>query len=447
MEKLYSLLRNNKQSGPYSLRELVEQSLKPKDLIWHQGKSAGWSYPSEMDILKPYLQNEIPAVQSAVSEPRQRRTSSVTLAPQYGKSQMQSNKTSHIFVSLPASPRKIVAGERESYESSFEQRAEELKRKIIAGQNGTIPSVAPNRYPNALLDRKVQNVHGIEAQKKKNNSNLPLNNMTITTLLFIMCMSSFLLTGWLFNSDSSTLQTSAPSQKNQANYERTEPAAVNANYASDRNSSAKEIEVNPSNLDAKVVASRSLDIKAEKNNATSNPEVKPNASVVRNTETRVTNTTAAIKTPEPEKSQTIKESPSVSAPSKTVEKQGGIPSENVASLPKDEQSKQVGGNRNLQIKKLITLLTSYIVEKETMRNVGTNITLRNSSDQALKKVAVNIFYHSGDNKVVDKKTVYFSDIPPHSTFTLKAPMSPIADKAYTLLGMVDSEKGNVDPTK
>ncbi len=82
-----------------------------------------------------------------------------------------------------------------------------------------------------------------------------------------------------------------------------------------------------------------------------------------------------------------------------------------------------------------------------MRTVGTNITLRNSSDQALKKVAVNIFYHSGDNKVVDKRTVYFSDIPPHSTFTLKAPMSPIADKAYTLLGMVNSEKGNVDPTK
>ena len=48
----YLLLRNNKESGPYSLDGLMELGLKPYDLIWVQGKSAAWRYPSEVDELK-----------------------------------------------------------------------------------------------------------------------------------------------------------------------------------------------------------------------------------------------------------------------------------------------------------------------------------------------------------------------------------------------------------
>ena len=50
----YLLLRNNKESGPYSIDELLKLGLKAYDLIWVQGKSAAWRYPSEVDELKPY---------------------------------------------------------------------------------------------------------------------------------------------------------------------------------------------------------------------------------------------------------------------------------------------------------------------------------------------------------------------------------------------------------
>jgi hypothetical protein len=43
----YLLLRDNKQSGPYSLEEMIAKGFKPYDLIWAEGKSAGWRYPSE----------------------------------------------------------------------------------------------------------------------------------------------------------------------------------------------------------------------------------------------------------------------------------------------------------------------------------------------------------------------------------------------------------------
>jgi len=50
----YLLLRDNKQTGPYSAEELAAKGLKAYDLVWAEGKSAAWRYPSEIDELKPF---------------------------------------------------------------------------------------------------------------------------------------------------------------------------------------------------------------------------------------------------------------------------------------------------------------------------------------------------------------------------------------------------------
>jgi hypothetical protein len=50
----YRLLRSNKESGPYALNDLVALGLKPYDLVWVDGRSAAWRYPSEVDELKEY---------------------------------------------------------------------------------------------------------------------------------------------------------------------------------------------------------------------------------------------------------------------------------------------------------------------------------------------------------------------------------------------------------
>ena len=51
---MYLLLRDNKQSGPFSLDELKTLGLKAYDLVWVDGKSAAWRYPSELDELRPF---------------------------------------------------------------------------------------------------------------------------------------------------------------------------------------------------------------------------------------------------------------------------------------------------------------------------------------------------------------------------------------------------------
>ena len=52
--KQYRLLRNNRESGPYTAAQLIETGLKAYDLLWEEGKSAAWRYPSEMEAFKAY---------------------------------------------------------------------------------------------------------------------------------------------------------------------------------------------------------------------------------------------------------------------------------------------------------------------------------------------------------------------------------------------------------
>jgi len=50
----YRLLRSNKETGPYTQEEMIAMGFKPYDLIWVEGKSAGWRYPSEIPELRSY---------------------------------------------------------------------------------------------------------------------------------------------------------------------------------------------------------------------------------------------------------------------------------------------------------------------------------------------------------------------------------------------------------
>jgi len=50
----YRLLRDNKETGPFSEEEMIAIGFKPYDLIWVEGKSAGWRYPSEIPAFKNF---------------------------------------------------------------------------------------------------------------------------------------------------------------------------------------------------------------------------------------------------------------------------------------------------------------------------------------------------------------------------------------------------------
>lgn len=59
MQKVYFLLRSNREMGPYTIHELLQQAL-PTDLIWIEGKSLAWAYAAEIKELKDFSDNTNP---------------------------------------------------------------------------------------------------------------------------------------------------------------------------------------------------------------------------------------------------------------------------------------------------------------------------------------------------------------------------------------------------
>lgn len=57
--KSYIVLRNNNESGPYTLRELRSFGLAPTDLIWIEGESTCWSHAAEINGLKTIAEQGI----------------------------------------------------------------------------------------------------------------------------------------------------------------------------------------------------------------------------------------------------------------------------------------------------------------------------------------------------------------------------------------------------
>ncbi|HLK30306.1 MAG TPA: response regulator [Puia sp.] len=51
----YLLLRNNKQSGPYTLDELKSFGIRPTDLLWIEGRSTAWHFADEIEELQAYV--------------------------------------------------------------------------------------------------------------------------------------------------------------------------------------------------------------------------------------------------------------------------------------------------------------------------------------------------------------------------------------------------------
>lgn len=89
--KYFLLLRNNKQSGPYSINEITALNLLSTDLIWIEGISSCWKYPQELTEFSNLT------IIDKKTTPAYRTTTTST----------EDVSHSRVFVSLPQSTTKV----------------------------------------------------------------------------------------------------------------------------------------------------------------------------------------------------------------------------------------------------------------------------------------------------------------------------------------------------
>lgn len=153
MEKSYLLLSNNKSSGPYSLDELLQLYLKPTDLVWIENESVTW-----MNV------DEVPEWNDRQKMLDSKSSNASTAAINYGKNDNERSEQKNVFVSLP-----VLPGESPTSKISLEEKAAELKQKILAAaaekKQDAIsyvrlsPPYLKNGHPTPIKEKAKRQVH------------------------------------------------------------------------------------------------------------------------------------------------------------------------------------------------------------------------------------------------------------------------------------------------
>jgi hypothetical protein len=152
----YLLLRDNKQTGPYSAEELKAKGLKAYDLVWAEGKSAAWRYPSEIEELKPFAPvveeqpydrfYKKPGEQTAETKQPVQETSEVVTA----KTQQQVTGK-HIYVTMPGSKAQATTASTPVAKKEEKTPKEQYKASAAAATSSYIVSKEDDEQNSSLL--------------------------------------------------------------------------------------------------------------------------------------------------------------------------------------------------------------------------------------------------------------------------------------------------------
>jgi hypothetical protein len=208
MQKVYLLLRSNKQTGPYSLEELLQLNLKPFDLVWVEGRSAAWQYPSEIPSLKPFVP-ETPAANapfqpiatSAMEEqslhPTPRFETKTQPLPQPSIPEKK-EIPKRVFVSVPNTYNTVNNQPDNSQQSPYERRPlqnskekEELKVSPLFDSK-SVPSYPEEKlseeevrtnYSRSLNDVEEEYTNWMYQNKRKNKASVNSKDLVLAALI------------------------------------------------------------------------------------------------------------------------------------------------------------------------------------------------------------------------------------------------------------------------
>jgi len=157
----YLLLRDNKQTGPYTFDELKVKGFKAYDLVWIEGRSAAWRYPGEIEEFKliappveeqpfdrfykkPAQTNSTPIISSIIQDHIAESHPADKIIREINTNTNDSGKK--IYVNLPAAQKNNFVPEKKEIEKNrFEEqpKKETEVRQIISPAIKETPKQSP----------------------------------------------------------------------------------------------------------------------------------------------------------------------------------------------------------------------------------------------------------------------------------------------------------------
>ncbi|HWI94332.1 MAG TPA: hypothetical protein VNT20_23830 [Flavisolibacter sp.] len=491
MQKVYLLLRSNKQTGPYSLEELLQLNLKPFDLVWVDGRSAAWQYPSEIPSLKPYVPETPhadapfkPIATSAMEEKLSQEVNPGSFTPPQDPIPQKTEAPKRVFVSIPktytqANEQKTFASQasyanHQAYMPAVEEPVYEKKIEV----KQEIPSYTPSSFHNkkavgedevhtnysrSLNDVEEDYTNWVYKQKTKKKASVNPKDLVLATLILAVIGG-----GYYVMSKPSVTNSVLPS-KGTASQSVATPIENSAAEAVPKEILSPEQRINTGANDASNannrVSTNSNVTKQAKTIRTKNPLIVSNGQtrqsvpysqtsmLVEKTNPNIHNNNDVVLN-EPE----VKQQPRETVPEKKKEKFGDMiksifskkdrkdetkneqvvvddtkPANNRQATKRDADDNSPN-NTTTPPNEANTAnlaeqidLTSNAPDSWMMGVKNLKITLRNRSHVTIQTASVLVSYYNENNDLLEKKLVYFNNVAPKSKAVASAPDSKFAD--------------------
>ena len=436
MHKVYLLLRNNQQTGPYSFEELLALHLKPFDLVWVEGKSYGWRYPTEVESLKHHFISNDDHSNKEDAKPAAEPKSTSTKSEPSAK---------NIFVSMPSNSNRVIPAGNTI--DAIEQKAEELRKRAEA----YIPKQEPVKTNlNRHLDEVEEDYTKWMFQKKTNKMLLPGKRFAAVATVCI----GLLVGGWwaytkFFNTDTSspTIALTSPTGSN-IEKKSNEEEILNLDSTGSKmqpsipaetiqkENRKKEVTAFP--IEKKQVSDAEPVDKNEIQKETNEKIIEE--PVLEDQKETATNEAAT------EKKKTIKEKINDLFKKKTTgegteaEPKSTENSTNERKATRRENETETN-DALTDISKEVEIKTNKLADSWMLGVKNLKLTLFNRSTLTVNSAKVEVQYFSDNNELLETKTFSFSNIPPKKSQTLAVPDQRLADHIeYKVLSAMGMEK-------
>jgi hypothetical protein len=433
MQKVYLLLRNNQQTGPYNLEQLLQFDLKPYDLIWIEGRSAGWYYPQEIKALHPYL----PFVQKQTQP-----IASNAVQPQPPKTEAEQPKK--VFVSMPLNTIREEPAPKTSSTNSPGYQAEVNKFSEPVHQQKEVEELK-TFYARRLEDVEADYTNWIYQKKTKKKSVVSKKGVIAACLIVGVAFGGW----WAVNTFSATEdknvqeQTSFLPAQNELSQDSVLKTDVSPTAVSSPTKKLKQNKVS-------TTTKRLTDVNKQEiaNRKTTEP-LAANTSVVNNdyeaapveerkeiiSEEKVSE--PAITEAPKEQKKKLREKISDLFKKKPGEKKNG---EAKSAQEEDGQRSSTRREAGANLADLVSV--RFTVPNDWMMGIkGAKITLNNRSSETIVKATVEVLYYNDDNELLDKRSVSFTNIQGKKAQTISIPDHSTATRMdYKIVSVVGAHQ-------
>lgn len=401
MSRIYLLVQNNVRTGPFTLEELLQQPLHDNGLVWIIGQSEDWLSPLEISSLEPFyfkcLDGTIAVKETVLDDIRFKR-----------------------FIN-PLNNEHVDEYRQGVLDAQLLKEVDEIAPQpasVFEESNAPIQNVKNSesaQYESVYAQQERPKARMVVNDKEDDNITIARKNWAVVGVAALLIL--FITWNAFFNDGARQKRTLADTGKKEqlvenTSFEATTPKEVKAKASGVRAPSSNQVY---GNLAPTVSADSFLD---------------------------------SVQRVMDEQDQLMADVDAVYHKSFLYRKRYAHRQTGVASIQNTKKrtsypivtKKNVNTASEVPLSQQVDLQSRLIMDKNKQQINAVELKVKNNSRELLKKVSVDVFYYKNGQKLLNKETVYFTNIYPRQLMTMSIASNQRATSARFQLGAVSTGK-------